>query len=315
LGWAEVFEWRRIADWYGAIRRVRAAYRAHFQRAPRLLRPQLFSEKMQWRKLFDLDPRYAILSDKVAARDYIAGAIGPDYLPPLLLVADDADAIAFEALDPPCILKSTHGFNQVLRVPVAPIDVAATRAMLKSWLAWRHGALADEPGYVHVPPRIIVERLLRNRDGSAPVERRLFVFGGRVRATQTVVVENGALRAAAFHDRDWRRLPWRGDTEPHPGPFPRPARYDELVTLAERLGRGFDHVRVDLYDADDRVWAGELTLYSWSGLGHFTTEEPDRVLGSYWTIERPMWRALGALLARRREIRQPVNPSPASGEG
>ena len=76
---------QRVAEWKGAISRVRKAYRDYYGREPSLARPRLFTEKMQWRKLFDLDPRFAILSDKVAARDFIAREIGADYLPPLLL--------------------------------------------------------------------------------------------------------------------------------------------------------------------------------------------------------------------------------------
>jgi hypothetical protein len=133
----------------------------------------------------------------------------------------------------------------------------------------------------------------------------MFVFDGRVRLTQTIMVEGTALRIAAYHDREWRRLPWRGQSEPHPGPFPRPQRYDELVALAERLGAGFDHVRVDLYDADARVYVGELTVYTVSGFMYFATEESDRVIGSYWTLRRPALRAIATCLTRRHDIRHP----------
>ena len=43
-------------------------------------------------------------------------------------------------------------------------------------------------------------------------------------------------------------------------------RYEEMVALAECLANDFDHLRVDMYDADDSIWVGELTLYSWDGL-------------------------------------------------
>jgi hypothetical protein len=301
----ELFNPQRMTDWRAAIRRQREAYRGYFGRELSLAKPRLFSEKMQWRKLFDLDPRFAILSDKVAARDFIAQEIGADYLPPLLALTDDPDAVPFDALEPPYVLKPTHGSGHVLRVHDRTIDIAAARATMKEWLAYSHGAVVDEPGYIHVPRRIIAERMILNRDGLPPLERRMFVFNGRVQLTQTELVENGSLRAVAYHDRDWRRLPWRGDSEPHPGPFPRPARYDELVSVAETLGRAFDHVRADLYDADDRIYAGELTLYSWSGLMHFTSDEPDRLLGDYWPLERPMARAAAAVLLRKREIPHP----------
>jgi hypothetical protein len=296
-----------MTDWRAAIRRQREAYRGYFGRELSLARPRLFSEKMQWRKLFDLDPRFAILSDKVAARDFIAGEIGADYLPPLLALTDDPDAVPFDTLEPPYVLKPTHGSGHVLRVRDGAIDVAAARATMKDWLAYSHGAVVDEPAYIHVPRRIIAERMILNRDGLPPLERRMFMFGGQVRAIQTVVAEGDALRALAFHDADWRRLPWRGSTEPHPGPLPRPKCYDTLVALAERLGAGFDHVRVDLYETDDGIYAGELTLYSWSGLMYFTSDEPDRLLGDYWPLERPAARAAAAVLLRRREIPHPAS--------
>jgi hypothetical protein len=303
----ELFHPRRMTDWRAAIRRQREAYRGYFGRELSLARPRLFSEKMQWRKLFDLDPRFAILSDKVAARDFIAGEIGADYLPPLLALTDDPDAVPFDTLEPPYVLKPTHGSGHVLRVRDRAIDVAAARATMKEWLAYSHGAVVDEPAYIHVPRRIIAERMIVDANGNPPLERRIFTFGGRVRVVQTVRFEEDFLRTLAFHDQDWNRLSWRGESEPYPGLLPRPRDYDRMIALSERLAASFDHVRIDLYETDDRIYAGELTLYSWSGLMHFTSDEPDRVLGGYWPLERPAARAAAAVLLRRREIPHPAS--------
>jgi hypothetical protein len=163
----------------------------------------------------------------------------------------------------------------------------------------------NEPGYIHVPRRIIAERMILNRDGSAPLERRIFTFDGRVRVIQTVRFEEGTLRTLAFHDRDWNRLAWRGESVPHPDPLPLPKDYDQTIALAERLAATFDHVRVDLYETDSRIYTGELTLYTWSGLIRFTDDEWDRVLGDYWPLKRPLARAAAAVLLRRREIPHP----------
>jgi hypothetical protein len=295
----------RFAAWHDAITRVRNAYRDFYGREPSLMRPRLFTEKMQWRKLFDLDPRYAILSDKVAARDFIANEIGAEYLTPLLALTDDPDAVPFDTLEPPYVLKPTHGSGPVLRVYDRTIDVAAARATMKGWLAHSHGAVVDEPGYIHVPRRIIAERMILDANGNPPLERRIFTFGGRVRVVQTVRFEEDFLRTLAFHDQDWNRFSWRGRSEPYPGLLPRPRDHDRMIALSERLAASFDHVRIDLYETDDRIYAGELTLYSWSGLMHFTSDEPDRVLGDYWPLQRPAARAAAAVLLRRREIRHP----------
>jgi hypothetical protein len=135
---------QRISEWHSAITGVRAAYRAYYGRAVNLMRPRLYSEKMQWRKLFDLDPRFAILSDKIAARGFIADAAGAHYLPDLLLAADDPAAMALETLAPPYVLKSTHTSGQVLRVRRGTdFDVTAARNKMQSWLGSTHAEFAQ----------------------------------------------------------------------------------------------------------------------------------------------------------------------------
>src|SRR5208282_2681062 len=125
----------RLGQWARVIRRVRADYRRVTGRAPALLRPRRFSEKMQWRKLFELDPTFAILSDKLAARDFVAARIGPGRQAEVLWVGNDADAIPFDRLLPPYALKSTHAAGQTIIVrDSASLDVAAVRTAARGWL-------------------------------------------------------------------------------------------------------------------------------------------------------------------------------------
>ena len=114
----------RLGQWVLVIRRVRESYRQVCGRAPALLRPRRFTEKMQWRKLFELDPRFAILSDKLAVRDFVAARIGSGRQADVLWAGNDADAIPFDRLAPPYVLKSTHAAGQtiIVRDPAA-LDV------------------------------------------------------------------------------------------------------------------------------------------------------------------------------------------------
>jgi hypothetical protein len=310
---AEVVVPSRIVDWLDAIERVRSDVRAREARELSLLRPRTFSEKMQWRKLFDLDPRYAILCDKLAVRDFIAERVGGDVLVPLLWVGDDADAVPFDTLDPPYVIKSTHASGHVLRVRRREeVDVGTARILFKSWLHECYGSRYIEPGYVPVPHHLIAERMLSDADGNPPFERKLFLFDGRVKFTQTIRREQGRPAHRAFHDRDWRALRWYRKTPNRPETCPRPARYDQMVALAERVGKDFDHVRVDFYDLHDRIYMGEMTLYSWGGAANWTPEETDVVVGAYWPLKWPMWRAVNAVLWRRREIPR-IKTSPGHG--
>jgi TupA-like ATPgrasp len=300
----DLFDPARIYQWGVAIHRVRTAYaHAHNGRKLRLLRPRRFTEKMQWRKLFDLNPIYAVISDKLAVRDFIATRVGTDVLVPLLWVGNDPSAVPFDALDPPYVIKSTHASGHVLIVRQRQdVDVDAAVATFRDWLGTCYGTTKNEPGYVPVPRRLMVEGMLLGANGSPPLERKLSVFDGRVRFVQTTFVDKDGPHHRAYHDREWRPLNWYMKTPNQPELCLKPKRFEELVALAECLGKDFDYLRVDMYDADDSIWVGELTLYSLSGLTPFTPDEADKLIGSYWSLQQPVLRALKAILLRWRQI-------------
>src|SRR5690242_5620315 len=143
----------RLGDWLIAIVRVRHKYYEGHNRYPRLLWPKTFTEKVQWRKLFDLNPMYAIFCDKIAVRDFIAARVGPGVLIPTLWVGDDPDQIPFDELRPPYIIKSTHASGDYIRVADSTaLDRADVRTKCRAWLKQPYGYdLGGEPGYDFVP--------------------------------------------------------------------------------------------------------------------------------------------------------------------
>jgi hypothetical protein len=297
----------RLGQWALAIRRVRADYRNFTGRTPSLLRPRRFTEKMQWRKLFELDPIFAILSDKLASRDFVTARIGPGRQPDLLWAGSDPDAIPFDRLDPPYVLKSTHGSGHVIIVrDLAELDVAAARATARGWLTHPHGALLNEPAYIHLTPQLMVERLVVRPDGTPPPEQKVYVFDGRATFIRTNTPDAGGHPIFGdVHTRDWTWLPIAWERPFHPVRPSRPAQLAEILELAERLGAGMSHCRVDIYDCGDTLAVGELTLYSQSGLVVYADPANDFTLGAPWKIRWPMLRACWTVATRRWEIRPP----------
>ena len=57
-----------------------------------------------------------------------------------------------------------------------------------------------------------------------------------------------------------------------------------MFVLAERLGRDFDFIRVDLYNIDGRIVFGELTNYPHAGLVPFKPHDIDLEFGSHWQV-------------------------------
>jgi hypothetical protein len=290
---------RRIAAWLRTIRTIRDRYAEAHGRRPMLFWPRRYTEKMQWRKLFDRNPLFTVFCDKLATRGLIAARIGAEYLAPLVWTGG-AEEIPFDQLAPPYFLKSTHASGQVLSVTAAlPPDAAAIQARAADWLQTCFSSQQGEPGYKDVPRRLIAEQALLTADGGPPEERRLFVFDGKVAVINTVFVEDGRVRNGAFHTPDWERLDWHF-TRFVAAQFPRPRRLAEMIRIAEQLGQGIDHVRVDFYDCGDRIYAGELTVYSWSGLARFNSDAVDLALGRFWRLRWPLSRAVAAILFRDR---------------
>jgi teichuronopeptide biosynthesis TupA-like protein len=256
---------------------------------------------MQWRKIFDFNPAFPILCDKIAVRDFIAARVGREHLIPLIWSGLPAE-IPFDRVSRPFFLKSTHASGQVIMVGRdADPDIAAIRAQAEAWLALNYGADRDQPGYGPVPARLMIEETIATDEGARPNEIRLFVFNGKVAVINTVFVEDGQIRSGAFHTPDWTRLNWHFTRRVEQS-FPRPIRLRDMIALAERVGEGFDHLRVDFYDCGERIWIGELTVYSWSGYSRFNPDEADLELGAYWRMPKLRWRAILAMLVRGRSF-------------
>ncbi len=214
--------------------------------------------------------------------------VDPTISIPVLWTGGAAE-IPFDGIARPFFLKSTHASGQVLMVSGDSSDRAAIREQAERWLSVDYGAERDQPGYRPVPPRLMIEQTITTADGARPNELRFFVFDGKVAVINTVYVENDRIRNGAFHTPDWTRLNWHF-TRPVDRAFPKPDRLDDMIALAERVGRGMDHVRVDMYDCGEQFWIGELTVYSWSGFSRFTPDEADLELGSYWRARTPRLR-------------------------
>ena len=176
---------------------------------------------------------------------------------------DNPNAIPFDTIKAPYIIKSSHASGHTIIVEdKALLNKQAIRNC--PILARRnHGKAADEPGYVQVPPALLVEKLLLKKDGSPPLEHKIFVFDGAARVIQSITVsaENRA-RFVSTTQKSWIELPWKFFRPRLSQPLNPPRGLDKIIEVAECLGAGFDHVRVDLYECDEKIYAGEMTRLS-----------------------------------------------------
>jgi hypothetical protein len=59
-----------------------------------------------------------------------------------------------------------------------------------------------------------------------------------------------------------------------------------MRSVAEKLSKGFSHVRVDLYNVNGKIYFGEMTFTTGSGLFRHVPEVFDEILGEQWDLAK-----------------------------
>jgi len=290
------------ADWI-----MRALCAPHFWKKhgywPHFVRPRSYSEKIWNRMLFDRDPQWTVLSDKLRMRDYVAAKIGEQYLIPLLWTGKKPEDIPFEQLPEKFVIKATHGcsYNIIVR-DKRELDERQIHAQLNKWLAQNYceeSLLGTEWGYKHVQPAIMIEAFLDSNNGNL-VDYKFRTFSGKVEFFVAHFERHGDHSMSLMCDCTGEPIQCELGHK-YRGVFVPPANLPHMVEVAERLGSEFDFMRVDLYSLEDKVYFGELTPYPGAGCIRFVPRKYDFYFGSKWEIQPP-WVNRKEISYRRSEL-------------
>lgn len=246
--------------------------------------PKRFNDKIQYLKLYDRKPLYTTLSDKVSAKDFAAGILGPEAIIPTLGVYDRVGDIPWESLPSSFVLKCTHDSGSaILCRDKAAFDIPAACRSLAAALKKDFYPFDREWAYKGLKPRIIAEAYL----GDNVPDYKFFCFDGRPRL-MFIASERGRRDTETrfdFYDMEGRHLDLRNGHPNADTPPALPQRFELMQTLAARLSAGLPQVRIDFYELDGKVYFGEYTFYHWGGMVPFEPESFDLELGSYVKLE------------------------------
>jgi hypothetical protein len=263
----------------------------HGRRAP-LLAPRTFTEKVNWRIIFDRRPLLVPTCDKLAMKEHaLREAPGLVRVPRTYWAGTDVAGLAGVELPGRWVLKPNHSCRRVL-VGGGPADPAALARATAGWVAERYDRNSGEWAYRRARRALLAEEFVGPPSGgAAPVDLKVLTFDGTPRLVE-VHTGRGADHRVRLYTPDWDPLPWtlgypRGADA---GP---PAVLDRMLKASAALAAGFDMLRVDWYEHDGAPWFGELTPYPGAGLSA-VEPELDRLLGGWWTL--PGARADGRVL-------------------
>jgi hypothetical protein len=277
----------QCGPWSLMLRRLQIQFRyfRKFRRFANLEEPNTFTEKTQFRKLYGNHAVYALLADKYRVREFVTERVGTEVLIPLLGVYDLLTPEVFEALPDQFIIKANHGckWHQIVQDKSA-LDIPATIRRFNGLLQRRYGRTSAEFHYGLIEPKIVIEKLLVDR-GDSPVDYNIFCFhnaNGFEYGFSATTPRNE--RRAAF-DQDWNMVD--GTCTPEEIELIKnPPNWDRMIEIAEALSRGFDFVRVDLYNLHGQIYFGELTFTPAGGLKPITNPDRAALRNSQWHLDR-----------------------------
>ena len=284
----------------------------HYAWPPNPALPRTINDLFYWRKLFDDDPRFPIIADKLRVADWLRERGIAVSTPEIAWIGTDPDDIPDALWSADYVLKANHGSGWNIFLKDHLPDRGSPTRLARRFIKQTYGAHWQEPFYRDIEPKLYLERLIPN----CPSEVKFYTIGDQVP------------RVFVSYDRDtdYKADIWTEDAngvlvlteefatsvEKRAG-HPVPDIANEALAIARSIGRQFDHVRVDFLTDGEQFWFSELTLANLGG--HMQGAQGpliDRMEAAWdirrsWFMQTPQtgWRKwYQAALRRRLEARQ-----------
>ena len=275
---------RRGGDRAATVRR----YKKLYKKEPELDHPRTFNEKILWLKLNDRTPLHTLCADKYTVRSYLKEIFGEDCLIPLLYVTDDYKTVNLQTIpNEPCIIKASHSQGDMFIVrDKSNIDLKKLQYLMKIWLKRNLYEETQEWQYKECKPRIIIEKLLQDKNGHIPNDYKLHFINGKLEFVYCSVGRE-TTNKRNIYDANWNPLyfswvePYKDASNIRGEEIPAPASFEEMKRIGSEIAKDFPYyVRVDFYDVDGKLYFGEITFHHGSGFDVFVPNHYDEDYGT-----------------------------------
>lgn len=268
------------------------AYRVYKERTGKELNlkdPQTFDDKVWYLKLHNRDPLLTLCSDKYQVREYVEQCGLGHILNELYGVYDNANEIDFDSIQSPCFLKCNHtsGYN-IIFDRSKPFDrrgfIRRFNFVLKQNYYWG----SREWNYKDIKPKIIAERVLRDKDGKLPLDYKFMCFHGEPKImylSADTCSEEGTHspdQRLNYYDMEFHQLPITGAGMKNiEGSVEKVDTFETMKEYAAILSKPFPFCRVDFYSVDGKIYFGEITFYPTGGCQNLQPQEWSERVGSW----------------------------------
>jgi hypothetical protein len=251
---------------------------------PDLIHCRDFNDRIQWLKLFDQDYEIIRCSDKVLVRDYVRERLGDKYLTKMYQVHDHFDQISFDLLPDSFVIKTNHDSGTVVLVRnKMSFDLVSAKERIEKALKRPFGWKNGEWAYSYIKPKVLVEEYIEPNSPTPPPDYKFYCVEGKVKFCH-YIYDRGSKTKEQTIDLDGVDM----KTDLYSGfkygdAFIKPGNWNEMISVAEQIGRGFKYVRVDMFSIGDRIVVGEMTFWPMAG---FYKSEGQKTIGSLLDFDR-----------------------------
>lgn len=233
------------------ITQISNRYKFVFRRSLNLSDPRLFTEKLQYLKIYEDISLKVICADKFLLKKHLCEEKCKELSLPTIQVIDSINETLLNYNN--CIIKCNHGsgMNILVKDKIQNRDLI----ILDNWLKMDYSMRCFEPWYHYIKPKIIIEPIIKNIK-----DIEVFCFNGEPLFYQYGTVHENY---SNYYDLKWNfikeisRKVCKNDSIKID---PRPKKLDEIYYYSKKLSKPFKFVRVDFIFNENELYCNELTF-------------------------------------------------------
>lgn len=247
--------------------------------------PRTFNEKLQWLKVYDKNPLYTTLVDKLKVKEWVARIIGEEYIIPTLAIYNSVDEINLDLLPNQFVLKCNHDSGSaVVCKNKSTFDLVIAKKKLHESLKRNYYLVGREWPYKNVRPCIFAEQYIEECSTGELVDYKFMFFNNKCKCLFTCTERNSDIGLKInFYTPEWELLPFTRKYPNNDKVIAKPKTLEKMFSVAQTLSDKLNNkfVRIDLYESNGKIYFGEFTFFPGNGDECFDPLEWDYILGSW----------------------------------
>jgi len=275
--------WRKLSRNLSDKTFLRLKFLVTYGKFPNLENPQMQSEKIAWRMLFDQRPIFKQTADKVAVHDYIKARGLARILPRRYFITEVMETVEVSSLPKSFIIKPSHSSGRVYVVhDKEKEDWNAVTQMCNEWLQSDYYRINREWQYKDIPRRIIIEEYLGIGKEIA-TDFKFQCFHGEPKFISVIAGRFSQNKTISRYDQNWNLI--GGNYNYLSKNEIDQIHLREMLSIARKISAEFDYIRVDLLlHQGTKTYLSELTSTPRAGVGYKSDIQWENI-GKYWQLD------------------------------